>query len=36
MARRYEEKVSRYKILYTENKVLNKRGTNYLHIDNQN
>lgn len=32
---RYNEEISRYKILYTENQYLNKRGTNYLNIENQ-
>ena len=26
--------MSRFKVLYTENAALNKRGTNYINIDN--
>lgn len=32
---RYNQEVSRFKIVYTENQFLNKKGTNYFNIDNQ-
>ena len=33
---KYNEQISRFKILYTENPALVNRGTNYINIENQN
>ncbi len=30
---RYNVDVSRFKLVYTENPFLNKKGTNYFHLD---